>query len=212
MKMRENGKIWNFDNWADRYDKAVAADSHLYARYDEVLDMIVKIANVSHGKRVLDIGTGTGNLALRCLAYGATIVGLDPSERMLAKAYQKVGDDPRAEFRLVDAPFLSIPYSDNSFDAVVSAYAFHHIPPRLKPKSVREMVRVLKPDGMWALGDLMFENEEAERRALRQHQWLEDEYFAQIEELRTVFAELRIELNAQQLTPVTWVVWAIKSK
>jgi len=210
--MRENEKTWNFDNWADRYDKAVAADSRLYARYDKVLDMIVEIANVSPGKRILDIGTGTGNLALRCLARGAMVVGLDPSKRMLAKACEKVGDDPRAEFHQVDEPFLHIPYPDASLDAVVSSYAFHHIPHRLKPDSVREMVRVLEPCGLWVLGDLIFQNKEAERKALHQYRWLEEEYFARIEELCTVFTKLGMELNARQFTPVTWVVWAIKPK
>ena len=212
MRMGGNEKTWDFDSWADRYDKAVAADSQIYARYDEVLDFVVEIAKVSPMMRVLDIGTGTGNLALRCLAHGAAVVGLDPSGRMLAEACEKVGDDTRVEFRQVDTPFLHIPYPDNSFDAVVSTYAFHHIPHRLKSDSVREMVRVLKPDGIWTLGDLIFENEEAEREALHQYRWLEEEYFSWIEELRTVFTELGMELNARQFTPVTWVLWAIKPK
>ena len=144
MKLRENEKTWNFDNWADRYDETVATDSQLYARYDEVLDMVVEMANISPGISVLDIGTGTGNLALRSLARGARIVGLDPSERMLTKAREKIGDDPRAKFCQVDKPFLHIPYPDAFFDAVISTYAFHHTPHRLKPDSVREMFRVLK--------------------------------------------------------------------
>jgi len=90
--MKENEKSWKFDNLADRYDKIVKSDSTLYERYDDVLDTVVVIANVSQGKRVLDIGTGTGNLALRCLARGAEVVGLDPSEKMLAKAKEKAGE------------------------------------------------------------------------------------------------------------------------
>jgi len=91
-KMKENEKSWKFDNLADRYDRIVKSDSTLYERYDDVLDTVVVIANVSQGKRVLDIGTGTGNLALRCLARGAEVVGLDPSEKMLAKAKEKAGE------------------------------------------------------------------------------------------------------------------------
>jgi putative AdoMet-dependent methyltransferase len=186
----KEGKTWDFDDWAERYDEVVAAGSEIYARYDDVLEMVVKLAGISPGKRVLDIGTGTGNLALRCLARGAVVVGLDPSKRMLAKVREKVGSNLRAEFHQVDEPFLHVPYPDASFDAVVSTYAFHHIPHRLKHDSAHEMIRVLKPGGVWALGDLVFESEEAEREALRKYEWLEEEYFVRIEELRPVFAGL----------------------
>lgn len=131
---------------------------------------------------------------------------------MLAKAREKVGGNPRAEFHQVDKPFLHIPYPDAYFDAVASTYAFHHIPHRLKPDSVREMVRVLEPGGLWALGDLVFESGEVERESLRKYDWLEEEYFARIEVLRPVFSELGMELNAQRFTPVTWILWAIKAK
>ncbi len=211
MESSENEKTWNFDNWANRYDRVVANDSqHYYAQYDKVLDTVAELANLASGKRVLDIGTGTGNLALRCLAYGVEVIGLDPSELMLSKAREKVRCNPRAEFHQVDEPFLRIPYPESSFDTVISTYAYHHIPHRLRTDSVREMVRVLKPDGRWVLGDLVFENESAERSALREHRWLEKEYFARIDDLREAFAELGMELNSQQLTPVTWVLWTAK--
>ncbi len=152
--MGENEKTWDFDSWADQYDEAVASDFQLYARYDEVLDFVVEIVNVIPRTRVLDIGTGTGNLALRYLDRGATVVGLDPSRKMLAKAIKKAGDNPGAELRKVVAPFLHIPYPDDYFDAVVSTYAFHHIPHRLKLSSVYEMIRVLKPGGTWGYWEI----------------------------------------------------------
>jgi len=203
-------KIWDFDSWAERYDEAVARGSQVHARYGEVLERVVEVARVGPGKWVLDIGTGTGNLAALCLARDARVVGLDPSARMLAAARREFGPDPRVELRRVDDPFLNIPYPEGRFDAVVSTYAFHHVPPPLKPRGVREMVRVLKPGGVWALGDLAFWDEEAEREALRTYAWLEEEYFARIVELQPTFAELGMELEAEQLTPVTWVLWAVK--
>jgi len=45
------------------------------------------------------------------------------------------------------------------------------------------MVRVLKRGGRWVLGDLVFENAEAEDRALRAYDWLEEEYVARVDEL-----------------------------
>jgi len=203
-------KTWNFDEMAERYDEMTASSSTYYARYDDVLDAVVEVAMVSPGKRVLDLGVGTGNLAIRCLDLGAEVVGLDPSEAMLAKAREKVGRNRAVELARVEEPFPRIPYPGSSFDAVVSTYAFHHVPHASKPGSVREMVRVIRPGGIWVMGDLMFEDEEAERSALREYEWLEEEYFARIEDLRLRFGELGMELRSRQFTPVTWVVWAAK--
>jgi len=213
MDSHEKDKSWDFDRSAERYDANVMSDSRYYhARYDEVLDTVAETANLVPGERVLDIGTGTGNLAVRCLARGAQVVGVDPSESMLAKARQKVGAIAEAEFCHCAEPFLSLPIPDASFDAVVSTYAYHHIPHRLKAKSVREMLRVLKPNGRWVLGDLAFEDEAAEARALRELTWLEEEYFTRIDNLREVFAEFGMRLHTRQFTPVTWVLWTCKAR
>jgi len=209
VRMRR-GEVWDFDGWAETYDSAVEASSRIYARYGEVLDAVVEVARVGPGKRVLDIGTGTGNLAKRCLVRGASVVGLDPSEKMLAQARAKMGGHSNADLVQADEPFLRIPFPDAYFDAVVSTYAFHHVPHHLKPASVREMVRVIVPGGLWAIGDLAFADEPAERRALQKYPWLEEEYFARIEELRRVFMRLGMELGSKQFTPVTWVLWAKK--
>ncbi len=203
---------WRFDDydWVDRYDEEVAADSELYARYDEVLEAVADLAAPAPGRRILDIGAGTGTLAAICAGRGAEVVGLDSSERMLAQARAKFGHDDPVQLLLVPDPFLDIPCPDGSFDAVVSTYAFHHVPHQKKPGAVREMVRVLRPGGVWALGDLAFENAQEEARALGRFNWLEEEHFARIDELRPVFADAAMSLNTKQFTPVTWVLWASK--
>ena len=199
-----------FDNWADTYDASVARNTTLYARYDDVLDAVVAAARVGPGMRVLDIGVGTGNLALRCLEAGADVVGLDPSEGMLRVARAKIGKNPLAELVKADDPFLEIPYPDGSFDAVVSTYAYHHVPEDRKPRSVEEMFRVLKPGGSLAIGDLMFESRDALNRALATFDWLEEENFAIIDMLELLFAGLGAKLTHEQFTPVTWVISAIR--
>jgi uncharacterized protein (TIRG00374 family) len=208
-------KTWDFDRSAAGYDSWVAGDSGLYARYGEVLERVVTVAGVAAGKRVLDIGTGTGNLALTCLGRGATVVGVDPSERMLSLAREKAhrlkpAHRERATFLQAADPFVNVAHPDASFDAVVSSYAFHHVPRRHQPGAVREMVRVLRPGGVWANGDLAFADTEAETRALGTYQWLEAEYFPLLEKLAPVFASLGLTLRAEQFTPVTWVLWAVK--
>lgn len=208
-------RTWDFDQWARNYDDWVSSDSLLYARYREVLDRVLTVAAVGPGKKVLDIGTGTGNLALGGLQRGAVVVGLDPSEKMLGLAREKAeglgATAPVPTFLQVAEPFLTIPYEDATFDAVVSTYAFHHIPQHRQPDAVREMLRVLAPGGSLAMGDLIFASAEAEREALSRCEWLEREYFARLDELAPALARLGLKLQVEQFTPVTWVVWAVKA-
>ena len=69
---------------------------------------------------------------------------------------------------------------------------------------------VLKAGGSWAVGDLIFDGEEAEKAALSRYKWLEAEYFARIEDLLPLLAAVGTELNTSQFTPVTWILWATK--
>ena len=69
---------------------------------------------------------------------------------------------------------------------------------------------MIVPAGLWAVGDLAFVDKLAERRALQEYPWLEEEYFARIEDLGRVFTRLGMELGSKQFTPVTWVLWAKK--
>lgn len=201
---------WEFDKWAPSYDSSVASSHTYYARYDEVLDFVAETAGAAPGKRILDIGTGTGNLALRCIERDACVVGLDPSPGMLEQARAKSAGKTNVEFIVADEPFLRIPFDELSFDAVVTTYAFHHIRNEVKSECVREMLRVLKHGGVLIIGDLAFQYAESEKNALKEHKWLEEEFFTLIEPLRSVFAELGMALDCRQFTQVTWVFWAEK--
>jgi putative AdoMet-dependent methyltransferase len=204
-------KVWDFDDEADSYDDLVVSDDMVYERYDDVLNAVVDVTAVCPGKKVLDLGAGTGNLTMRCLGRDPTlVVGLDPSAKMLEKAEEKVGGDGRVKLLQVGRPFREIPYPDEHFDVVASTYAYHHVPHRVRRETVVEMMRVLKPGGIWALGDLIFETEEAEKELLERIDWMEEEYFPRVDHMREIFKELDIELNAIQFTHITWVLWAIK--
>ena len=138
------------------------------------------------------------------------MIGLDPSPGMLRIAQKKTPRELDVRYQETLDPFLHIPYPDQSFDAVVSTYAFHHVPPRDKPSAVREMLRAVADGGIWVMGDLIFVNRLAERNSLQNHDWLEEEYFARLDELRPHFVMNKLDLRSQQLTPVTWVLWARK--
>jgi ubiquinone/menaquinone biosynthesis C-methylase UbiE len=111
-------------------------------------------ADIASGHRVLEIGCGTGNLAL-LVAHryrGATVVGLDPDPLALARARRKATRDGLpVQWDLGSAGDL--PYPDASVDRVLSALMFHHLDEAEKHRALSEIKRVLRPGGRLHLVD-----------------------------------------------------------
>jgi SAM-dependent methyltransferase len=111
-------------------------------------------ANLERAQRVLEIGCGTGNLALlvKGMRPQLQVVGLDPDPKALARAGHKAR---RAQLALeLDRGFADeLPYPDSSFDRVLSSLMFHHLDSNLRVASLREIVRVLRPGGSLHLMD-----------------------------------------------------------
>jgi len=107
------------------------------------------------GGRVLDLATGTADLAIKVLRRhpDTTVVGVDPSVRMLEIGRQKVtvgGLSAKCELLVGDAQQL--PFPDHSFDGLCMAFGIRNVPDRLK--ALREMARVVRPDGRIAILEL----------------------------------------------------------
>ena len=95
------------------------------------------------GEKVMDLGCGTGNATILLAESGATIVGVDPTPRLLGVATERVRDAGfAAEFILAGAEKL--PFADSSFDALVSVFALIFTPD--PPAAAREIDRVLTRD------------------------------------------------------------------
>ena len=115
----------------------------------------VKSLNLGDRPRVLDVATGTGDLAIDIARSrpNATVIGLDPSERMLAIAEQKVQKrslTDRVSFVVGDAQAL--PYRDCEMDAATIAFGIRNVPDRLL--GLRELARVVRPGGRVAVLEL----------------------------------------------------------
>lgn len=125
------------------------------ASYDEISQYHYKyIANNLlegidlKGKRVLDVGCGTGIVSNQIIERGASsLVSGDQSEFMLNQWKKKAVGNKKVEFHLLDAE--NLPFPDSEFDVAVSSMVMGMIPNQLRCLS--EMKRVLKPGGTFAI-------------------------------------------------------------
>ncbi len=136
----------------ERYDWAVTVMTagHL----DKAKDRIAE--NIRTGDRVLDVGCGTGTLALRCLRRGAKVTGLDCSRFMLAQAEKRAREAGYAsEMSLVwdSVTQMSKHFADETFDVVTSTMTLGEFPREYLDFILRDCWRVLKPEGRLMIAD-----------------------------------------------------------
>lgn len=131
-------KVLFYDGIADTFDE-------IMNRYDVTrrLEIVFDQFLIHHelaGRRLLDVGAGTGWFSQRAAARGARVVALDVGLHLL----QKVREKCRAALVASDA--CRLPFPDGTFDAVLSSECIEHTTDPLG--AVREMARVLRPGGV----------------------------------------------------------------
>jgi ubiquinone/menaquinone biosynthesis C-methylase UbiE len=115
---------------------------------------LVEQARPEPGQGVLDLGCGTGTLALLVKERqpDADVVGLDADPEMLDQARAKAAR-AGVELRLDEGFSTELPYPDSSFDRVLSTLFFHHIDLESKRRTAREIARVLDNGGELHVAD-----------------------------------------------------------
>ena len=136
-----------FDGLAPRYDAFNRwASLGLDRRWRRVA---VAELGLPPGARVLDVATGTGDLALAAAAAGARVTGVDFAPSMLRRARAKAAASGRA-LAVQVARAEALPFAGAAFDGVVSAFAMRNVRPFLDDV-LGEMARVLRPGGRVAI-------------------------------------------------------------
>lgn len=110
---------------------------------------LVKFAGIDAGQTVLDVGTGTGVLAITAARAGARVTGLDLTPELLAQARDNARIAHREDIVWTEGDAEQLPYPAASFDIVLSQFG-HMFAPRPEI-TVAEMRRVLKPNGRIAI-------------------------------------------------------------
>jgi putative AdoMet-dependent methyltransferase len=142
---------FNHDTEVHGYDDHVLDESNPVRNgYAATLDWVIEHAAVGPGDVVVDLGTGTGNLAARLGPY-ARLVCVDVSTGMLAVARTKLP----AATEYVVADLLEFVDLAPECDVVVSTYAIHHLTADEKIALLDGLFVRLRPGGRIAIGDLM---------------------------------------------------------
>ena len=93
------------------------------------------------GDRVLDVCTGTGDVALEFARRCDDVTGIDLSAEMLAVARKK---DREGKIRFLQMDATRLDFADREFDVSAISFALHDMPPQVREKVLREMARVTK--------------------------------------------------------------------
>ncbi len=116
---------------------------------------IAELVELQKGESVLDIGCGTGTMAVLAKQYvgeAGRSCGIEPSVEMVSFARQKAKRQ-KADIDIHPGVIEQINYPSQSFDVLLCVIVMHHMPDESKIQGIKEMARVLKPGGRLVVVD-----------------------------------------------------------
>ncbi|MCR4276746.1 MAG: class I SAM-dependent methyltransferase [Candidatus Roizmanbacteria bacterium] len=119
--------------------------------YQELLVSVCDELEIKSGERILEAGSGTGNLALKIKERGGAPVGIDMSQEGISIHKKK---DPGTEVVLGNLTD-KLPFQDNSFDKICSNNTLYAIPRDKRGSVMKEFYRILKPGGKVVISNII---------------------------------------------------------
>lgn len=209
----ESGSL-SFDPVAHIYDDTRGYPTEVSAA---IADGMMRYGPLAPGAHALEIGIGTGRIALPLLERGVHVSGVDISERMVerlrAKYAAACSAQPHAPWGALDVTLgdiTSLPYPDGAFDAVVGVHILHLV--SQWRRALDEALRVLRPGAPLLLGQDVFHG------SMVSHP-LQDEWVAIVRSLggdpqrigASSYSEILAEANARRLRVEEWTLayWTV---
>lgn len=151
MKTQQATSQAQFDPQASAY-----LTSTVHAAGPDLAFAAERIALLEGARSALDVGCGAGHLAFALAARIPQVVACDPSPSMLATV-ASAAKERGVAIQTREAAAESLPFADGAFDVVATRYSAHHWLD--VPAALREMRRVLKPEGLLLVIDLLGEDD-----------------------------------------------------
>ncbi len=121
-----------------------------------IADAVVRQAGPISNRDVLDLGAGSGQLALQLAGEARSVMAVDFSAVMLGRLKEKAAELGIDNIETVHSSIEKLDLPADSIDVVVSNYALHHLTDPEKAKVVARAARWLRPGGVLVIGDMMF--------------------------------------------------------
>jgi len=137
----------NFDRVADIYDQTRGLP---HGVPEQIANRIVAVTASTRETRFLELGVGTGRIALPLVQQGYSYTGVDISEHMMDQFRAKLTPDA-TNLTLLNGDVTNLPLADQSFDVAITVHLLHLVPEW--KQVLREIRRVLKPNGWYVLGN-----------------------------------------------------------
>lgn len=215
-----NADIFNHDAEAADYDDDVRNEADpIRTGYRDVLGWVVQQAQITPTARVLELGSGTGNLS-KLIGNCGELVSVDVSEKMEALAKLKLPHVTNRRF--INADILEVFTQElGLFDTLISTYVVHHLTEQEKRRLFELVFDCLLPAGRAVFGDLMVVNN-SEKEAKIQHylakgdlataQAISEEFFWSLDLATGELERLGFQVSTARFSDLSYGVLAQKAR